>query len=243
MVVIATVVVWATQKIHDKRQYMIPLAIQAAAPLVLLFLSLFLTESPTWLIGRGRLEEAKRNLTSLRGGNVKFAEAELAATKAALQAKRELQADVQPWEILSRENLERTIVSGSLLSLSQVGGQVLVGTYSTILLTQSGVADPFKVTIIIFLLQFAGTIVGPILLDKIGRRYVALPGYCILMLIDLAAGIIACTGLKTPSQRLGLAALCMIFAFVNSIAFQSLQVTRTTFIFSIWPHPYSFLLS
>ena len=45
-----------------------------------------------------------------------------------------------------------------------------------------------------------------------------------LFLIDIAAGGLACGGLKTKSQALGLAALCIIFAFMNSVSFQSLWV-------------------
>jgi MFS family permease len=219
--VIATVVVWASEKISDKRQYIIPLAIQAAAPVLLLSLSLFLTESPTWLLSRGRVEEARKNLTTLRSANVELVEAEISIAQLALRSNDDRPSSVKPWEILTRENLERTLSSAALLCLSQIGGQILVGTYSTVILVQSGVADPFKITIIIFLLQFVGTLVGPFLLDKIGRRPVALPGFVLLFLLNVAAGGIACAGLKTPSQRLGLAALCMIFSFVNSVAFQS----------------------
>jgi hypothetical protein len=222
--VIATVVVWGSEKLADKRQYMIPLGIQALAPVILLFLSLFLTESPTWLLMHGRGEEAKRNLTSLRGGDAALAEAELGVVMVTLRSNDERRGSVKWWEILKPENLERTICSAALLCLSQVGGQILVGTYSTVILVQSGVADPFKITIIIFLLQFAGTLVGPLLLDKLGRRTVALPGYIFLLILDIAAGAIACAGLTTNGQRLGLAALCMIFSFVNSVAFQSMYV-------------------
>jgi len=114
------------------------------------------------------------------------------------------------------------LVSGGLICLSQVGGQILVGTYSTVILVQSGVADPFKITILIFLLQFVGTVIGPFLLDKLGRRLVALVGFVFLFFIDIVAGALACAGLKTNSERLGLAALCIIFAFINSVCFQSL---------------------
>lgn len=166
--VIATVVVWASEKLTNKRQYMIPMGIQALAPVILLFLSLLLTELPTWLLMHGRDEEAKRNLTSIRGGNAALAEAELGVVMVALRSNDERRSSVKWWGMFKSENLERTICSAALLCLSQVGGQILVGTYSTVILVQSGVADPFKITIIFFLLQFAGTLVGPLLLDKFG---------------------------------------------------------------------------
>lgn len=102
------------------------------------------------------MDEAKGNLTSLRGGNSALAEAELAVAAIALRSNDERKVNVNWVEMLKPENLERTLCSAALLCLSQVGGQILVGTYSTVILVQSGVADPFKITVLVFLLQFAG---------------------------------------------------------------------------------------
>jgi hypothetical protein len=53
---------------------------------------------------------------------------------------------------------------------------------------------------------------------------VALTGFTILLNLDIAAGGIACAGLKRSLERLALACLCIIFYFVNSVAFQPLWV-------------------
>ncbi|KAH8802764.1 MFS transporter [Xylogone sp. PMI_703] len=226
--VIATVVVWGTEKINDTRQYKIPLAIQAAVPVLLLILSLALTESPTWLLSKGRVEEAKANLASLRGGNMRLVEAEISSALISLHSHEATAKEMNPYEIFTRSNLERTISAGALLCLSQVGGQILVSTYSTVILVQSGVGDPFKITILIFLLQFLGTLIGPFCLDKVGRRPVALFGFAFLFVIDIAAGALACAGLKTTPDGLALASLCIIFSFINSVSFQSLAYLLPT---------------
>lgn len=214
--------VWASEKLDDSRQYILPLAIQAAAPLVLLLASITLTESPNWLSSKGRIEEAKQNLMSLRSDNVAMVEAELVSIILGLQNQAQMRTNVSPFDIFKPQHIERTISSGALMSLSQVGGQVLTNTYSTVILIQSGVADPFEITMIVFLLQFLGTLIGPFLIDKVGRRRVALVGFAILFIIDVTAGALACAGLKNSSQTTGLAALCIIFSFVNSLSFQSL---------------------
>ncbi len=222
MSVIATVLVWGTEKINDTRQYKIPLAVQAAIPIVLLCLSFALTESSMWLLSKGRVQEAKANLASMRGGNMRLVDAELSSALIALRSQEETKVEMNAADILKKPNRERTISAGALLCASQVGGQVLVGTYSTVILVQSGVADPFKITILIFLLQFLGTVVGPFLIDKVGRRPVALIGFVLLFVIDIIAGALACSGLKTSSEKLGLASLSIIFSFFNSVSFQSL---------------------
>lgn len=221
--VIATVAVWATEKLTDQWQYKIPLLIQAVFPGALVILSLFLTESPIWLLSKGRQDDARKNLLLLRGGNAALVEKELSLAAAALHSHSE-QVKVNVWEILKLEHLERTLTASAPLCLSQVGGQILVSTYSTVILLQSGVDDPFKITIIIFLLQFLGTLIGPFLLDMTGRRPVALVGFVLLLVIDVVCGALACAGLKTEGQRVGLAALCIIFSFINSVCFQSMWV-------------------
>ena len=224
MSVVGVVAVWASEKRTDKWQYMAPLLVQVAMPASLLVLSLFLTESPVWLLNKGRQEKAYASLLTLRGGNVRLVEQEIRQANDALKMHAELQEKVNPWEIVRLEHLERTITASALFCLSQVGGQILVGTYSTVMLVQSGVSDPFKVTVIIFLLQLLGTLVGPLMLDKIGRRPVALNGFVILFVLDVVCGSLACAGLTTQPQRVAFAALAIIFAFVNAICFQSLYV-------------------
>lgn len=226
--VIATVVVWAAEKLTTKWQYLAPLLVQAIFPAVLFFLSIFLTESPIWLLARGSTEKARVNMLALRAGNATLVDRELAIASAAMLAHQHMQDEdedrpnVSPWQVFHPENLERTLFAAAPLCLSQVGGQILVGTYATVLLVQSGIADPFKITIVIFLLQFAGTLVGPFLLDKAGRRRTALPGFVLLTIIDFSAGAIACAGLATDGMRKGLAALCIIFAFINAVSFGSM---------------------
>lgn len=220
--VIATTIVWGTEKIHDERQYKIPLAVQAAVPVVLALLSLLLPESPVWYVLHGRTDDARRVLLALRNGRAEIVEAELHMFRQAVAAEAKRTAQVHFWSILDRANIKRTMTAGALLSAAQVGGQILVGTYATIILVQSGVGNAFQITVIITCLQFLGTLIGPFLVDKVGRRPVALVGFTILFILNVAAGSLAAAGLETENQRLGLASVFIIFAFFNAASFQSM---------------------
>ncbi|KIW85635.1 hypothetical protein Z517_01027 [Fonsecaea pedrosoi CBS 271.37] len=226
--IIATTIVWATERIDDERQYKIPLAVQAACPVAFGFLTFLCPESPLWYLQHGKLEEARRILMSIRNQKTDIVDAEISMYRITLEEEAEMRKQTRFWDILNRANLKRTLTAGALISASQVGGQILVGTYSTVILVQSGVGNPFQMTVVIACLQFLGTIVGPTLVDRAGRRPVALVGFSLLFLLNMAAGGLAAAGLTTNSQRLGLASVFIIFGFVNAVSFQSLAYVLPT---------------
>ncbi|KIW99743.1 uncharacterized protein Z518_11156 [Rhinocladiella mackenziei CBS 650.93] len=226
--IFATTIVWGTEKINDERQYKVPLAIQAACPVAFGCLTLLCSESPVWYAQHDRLDRARLTLMALRNNMTEIVDAELSMHQVAVTAEAERRRQTRFWDILHSAHLKRTITAGALLSSSQVGGQILVGTYSTVILVQSGVANPFQITIIITCLQCLGTIIGPTLVDKAGRRPVAITGFSILFLLNMTAGGLAAAGLTTKSQRLGLAAVFITFAFFNAASFLSLAFVLPT---------------
>ena len=201
---------------------MIPLAIQAAAPVFLGCLTFLCSETPAWYVQHNKIDDARRTLMALRNNRVDIVEAELAMHQVTVTTEEEGRKQIKLWHILHRKHLKRTLTAGALLSSSQVGGQILIGTYSTVILVQSGVGNPFQITVILTCLQFLGTVVGPWLVDTVGRRPVALVGFSILFILNMSAGGLAAAGLTTDNQRLGLAAVFIIFGFFNAASFTSL---------------------
>ena len=148
-----------SEKLKDSRQYKILLAIQAAARVLLFILTFLVTESPIWLLKKGRVEEARANLASICANNAMLVEAELSAALVSLHPEQETSSNVEEIEIMKPAHLKRTLTAGALVCVSQVGGQILILTYSTAILVQRGVAEPFEITILIFFLQFVGAII------------------------------------------------------------------------------------
>lgn len=220
--VVATVVVWASAKIIDDRQYRIPLAVQAGLASALLVVSFFLTESPTWLISKGRTQHARSRLMLLRQNNETMVESEINSIAEVLMEAAEAKSTVRFKEILQKKNWTRTFMASSYLPASQVCGQSLAISYSTVLFVQAGVSNAFQMTMLVFLLQFVGNMIGPFLADRLGRRRVALSGLMMLLLLDSSAGGLACGSLTTRPQKLSLASLSCVFAFINAACFQSL---------------------
>ena len=215
----ATAIVWGTEKLNNHLQYKIPLAIQAGLPGLLALLTLLCTESPTWLALHGKTAEAKASLASIRATDSVYVENEFEILMAAINEDKARRAEARFWDILKKKNLKRTMTAGALLPLYQVSGIILSSTYSTVILVQSGISDPFRMTIVVNCLAFLGVIVGPILLDKVGRRPVALVGFTIMMLLDFAAGGLACAGLKTEHEKRALAGVVIVFTFFANACF------------------------
>ena len=220
--IIATTVVWRTVKLDNQLQYQIPLATQAALPCIIGFLTFFLIESPTWLTLHNRFDEATTNLRKLRSTNATTTTSyELTSLHDLLPppstAPSSLRPHTNPLLILSPTNLPRTVTASFYESAQQLTGIALMQTYATIILVQSHVTSPYLVTVLICCLQLLGTIVGPILVDRFGRRPLILYDVSALMILNLVAGGIAATGLKTETQGRALAGTFVAFNFFYAI--------------------------
>ena len=162
-------------------------------------------------------DQAVINSSSLRVRGFANLDTELISLKSALGDMQSRKTLSKPWDILRPENLRRTLTAGAFESSSEVSGSVLMGTYATVVLAQSGVSDPFRITILISCLQFLGTLVGPVLVDKIGRRPLVLIDLTIICTLNLAAGSLASAGRSSLPQQRGLAVIFIIFSFFYAI--------------------------
>lgn len=220
--VVGTVIVWGTAKLGGHLSYQIPLAVQSAVPVILCLLTLPLPESPQWLVAKGDIDQARRNLRKLRGFSDEQVEDELRVMVLCEKGDRKMRAQVKFWHIFKREHLKRTLVGGSFFSLNQISGVILSTTYTTVFLTQLGVADPFSLTIIASCCTLAGTMAAPLVIDRVGRRPTALVGMSILFVIDAVAGGLAFDA-GNKHATLAIAALSFIFNFFWASSFFSLS--------------------
>jgi hypothetical protein len=219
--VIGTVVVFKTEKIDGILSYQIPLAVQCALPVILLFLTIPLPESPQWLVGKGKLERARDSLRKLRGFSDEEVDDELHLMERSEQNEHEINAQVKFWHIFQQQHLKRTITAGSFFSLNQISGIILSTTYATVFLQEIGIGNAFTLTIIASCCTLAGTIAAPFVIDRAGRRPTAFVGMGILFTIDVAAGSLAFY--KGNKQAItAIAGLSFVFNFFCASSFFSL---------------------
>ncbi|KXG51181.1 Major facilitator superfamily domain, general substrate transporter [Penicillium griseofulvum] len=220
--VVGTVVVFRTEKIDGNLSYQIPIAVQCVLPIILLVLTVPLPESPQWLAGKGNIDEARRSLRKLRGSSDTEVEDELRLMKLSEENERELHAQNKFWHIFQRQHLKRTLAAGSFFSLNQISGIILSTTYTTVFLTELGIADAFSLTIIASCCTLAGTIAAPFVIDRAGRRPTAFFGMGIMFIIDAVAGGLAFDR-GNKKATMAIAALSFIFNFFWASSFSSLS--------------------
>lgn len=220
--VVGTAVVFRTEKIHGTLSYQIPMAVQCVLPVLLLFLTVSLPESPQWLVGKGNIADARHSLRKLRGFSDDEVEDELRLMRLSEERERQLHAQTKFWHIFQRQHLKRTLTAGSFFSLNQISGIILSSTYTTVFLTELGIADAFALTIISSCCTLAGTIAAPFVIDRAGRRPTAFIGMGILFIIDAVAGGLAFDR-GNKKATMGIAALSFVFNFFWAASFFSLS--------------------
>lgn len=213
--IIAATIVWASSKMQTELQFKIPLAVEAALPAFSGLLTLFISESPTWLLSQDQPQKALAVLQQLRSGTADI-ETEFHHMEKAM-AQRTVSGRFL--DIFTPGNVQRTLISTAYINFSTVSGGLLVKIFGTLILVQSGVTDAFRVTILIYCTAFIAQCLSPILADTLGRRKVVLYGITSLFALNTTAGTLAATSLKYPAGRQALAAMFIIFGFCTNLTF------------------------
>lgn len=220
--VVATCVVFATSTRTDALSYEVPLAVQCALPALLIPPTAILPESPQWLIGKDKFDQALSALRKLRGNSDAEVADELRVMKLCQDNERSLVNDVSFWNIFDRQNIKRTITAGSFFSFNQISGVFLSTTYATVFLQDINVASPFALTIIAACCTLAGCCIAPLVIERLGRRPLAMSGMGMLFILDVIAGGLAFR-ISEPSYAIGVAACSFMFNFFWGASFYSLS--------------------
>lgn len=216
--VVATCVVYATSHRTDKLSYEIPLAVQCALPALLIPPTLILPESPQWLMGKDRMDQAHQSLRKLRGFSDAEVADELRVIKLCQDNERVLSLGVNFFSLFDKQNIKRTITAGSFFSFNQLSGIFLSTTYATVFLQEINVASPFALTIIAACCTLAGCSLAPLIIERTGRRPLAMFGMTVLLILDVCAGSLAFR-IETPSYAIGVAACSFMFNFFWGASF------------------------
>lgn len=183
----------------------------AAVPAILLIIGgVFVPESPRWLIARHRDDEADRVLQRLRGGDTSV---ELAEVHDSLIGE----AGQGRWSDLFRKGARKPVIIGLLVFFFvQASGITAIISFTPQILQSSGFGDSatFLATVGLGVVNVALTVVGMLIVDRVGRRTLMLVGTAGM---SLALVVLALTPLD-GSQLSQVVAFACLAAFIVCFA-------------------------
>lgn len=226
---LAAVVDNATQGRQDSGSYRIPIAVQFAWSLILLFGMILLPETPRFLIRANKMEKAAKALGRIRrlpADHPAIAD-ELHEIKANHDHEMRLGSQSSYLDCFRPPVLKRLLTGCALQSLQQLTGINFIFYYGTRYFERSGFNDPFVISMITSAINVASTIPGLYATDKWGRRPLLLYGaigMCVSQFIVAMCGTFSTTQYADGSvhstnqagQKAAVAFVCIYIFFFAS---------------------------
>ena len=166
----------------------------ALLPLLPPLLLVFLPETPAWLLARGRRQQAKENLSKLRGLEVEQVEEELTSLEAVVQSESSNQAG--SWrETLARLSDRTVLLPMTLLVFlfftQSFSGSNMVSYYTVTILQMAEIPLDENLTAILVAAQYVfGYCLSSIMVTRIPRRALLMGSLALMMTANLAAGLV-----------------------------------------------------
>ncbi|RMZ86495.1 hypothetical protein DV736_g6278, partial [Chaetothyriales sp. CBS 134916] len=203
---LASCVVYGTQTETNTGSYRIPIAIQFCWALVLGGGLVFMPDSPRYFVKRGRVEDAKKALSRLRGQPMEseYVQCELAeiiANEEYVRALIPATGWASSWANCftgslwhQKSNLRRTILGTSLQMMQQWTGVNFIFYYSTPFLKSTGaIKNTFLITLIFSLVNVFSTPISFWTVERFGRRPLLIWGAFGMLICQFLVAIIGVT--------------------------------------------------
>lgn len=186
----------------------------AIGALCLAFFIPLVPESPYYLIGRGKADQARTVLQRLRGSESDYdVDRDLATIQATLDHERQSRGESGSYlECFQGTNLRRTLIACLPMAMQHFMGYPLAGNYQAYFLSLSGFEDSFLIGIISMLIGMIAIIGAFMLIEKTGRRPQLIYGSVGLCLCLLIIGILGFVNPGSKASSTAVAAFCIIWS-------------------------------
>lgn len=188
----------------------------AVPAIILLIMYFFLSESPRWLVAKGREEEAKAVFEKIE--EPELVENQIAEIKESMQDKHSnTKASIKKWMIMPL-----IIAVGIMFAQICTGINVII-CYAPKIFQSAGFNDPssaMKITLVIGVVNFLMTFVAMYLSDRVGRKPLLLSGAALMgiSMFLLAASFIMGNSLGDMQKWVAVASIiCFICSFAYSL--------------------------
>ncbi|KAL4963270.1 sugar porter family MFS transporter [Aspergillus stella-maris] len=162
---------WGLHERTDQWAYRAVVILQFIVPIILLIGSFILPESPRWLVGKGRRDDAAKVLHLLRKGtphNVIEREADLLMLAEEEQAS--LHGSVSWIDTIRGPNLRRTLIATGMQCMQQTQGSGFMSNYLVVFLQGIGVTDSYRTSVLMTFTNMMSCAFAFYFVDRLGRR-------------------------------------------------------------------------
>ncbi|VUC27439.1 unnamed protein product [Clonostachys rosea] len=220
--VLINTVNWGMNERTDQWAYRLVIVLQIIQPILFIIGSFFIPESPRWLVGKARLDDALASLQKLRAGLPEESLVRERALIATSEEENRAQFSNSWRECFIGSNLRRTLIATGVQCLKQAQGDSFMSSYSVVFFQALGVQDVYMIMILYLLTMALSTAFGFYAPDKLGRRPILiwtalLMGLCMYTVAGLKGFGIAGTTAATQ----GATAALFIWNFGMSVGWSS----------------------
>nr|KIR84641.1 glucose transporter [Cryptococcus tetragattii IND107] len=207
---IASCVCYGTQNRTDSGSYRIPIALQFAWALILGGGLMLLPESPRWYVKTGKVDEARKALSRVRGQPMdsEYIKDEIAEIIANHEYETELTPNVtylSSWAACFSggirnpgSNLRRTLLGITMQMMQQWTGVNFIFYFGTTFFTDLGtISNPFLISLITTLVNVCSTPVSFWTIERFGRRPLLIYGALGMFICEF---IVAIIGVAKPGD-------------------------------------------
>lgn len=208
-----------TQSIPSAKSYRIPMALLVVLPGIMVICLIFTPESPVWYMTKDKREAALKALRRINHSNRSYdPSADMEVIDAQVQLARE-QAKDATWASLITDPVERRklFYACGAMFVQQINGIQFWYTYGVVFAQSIGVADPFTINTIIYVLQIVTVAVSVVLGNKLNRRRNLLVCSCGILGSLVTVGGLGTTRAADGSFARGIGIGIVVLAYVNII--------------------------
>lgn len=197
-------------------QWKTPILSQIPLGLILGAGIVMLPESPRWLMGHGREEEARKAFGVLysQSPDSLAVSAQVEDIRVHLASERAGKKKVSVFDIYRKKHIRRTLTSALILAGMAVTGIQFVAPYAALFLKGVGISDPYLINCVIGLCILVGALAGPFVVEYGGRRLSILIGYSLMAVCMLVLSSVSSIVGASNSSQLAIVVLLSIWAFV-----------------------------
>ncbi|TDZ34380.1 Major facilitator-type transporter ecdC [Colletotrichum spinosum] len=209
---------FAGSRIQSQWGWRLPVMLQLVPPTLMFVLGgLLLPESPSWLLMKGKRDEAKKSLRRFNGPSHNVEEM-LAIMETTLEKERELnQSGASYVECFKGANLRRTTIVCMVYLTQQFVGANFVAGYLPYFFTIAGVGNPIGIAQVCYSIQLFGNICSWFLVERTGRRPLIVGGTIAMTALLLLIGGISV--IKNNNQALtAVVAFMAVWGFIFQLS-------------------------